>query len=64
MEIVWHILLTVCMNEYSSCLKQDVEHFKDEATCEERLIMYREMPTDGHWEYVSYDCKPLNAVEA
>ena len=60
MEVVWHILLTVCSG--SSCLEQDVQKFDTKAKCETELVKYVDMPTDGHWDTVEYQCKPINSI--
>ena len=61
METIWHILLTVCAD--STCLKQDVQHFENKTACETELVEYINMPTDGHWDTVTYICTPLGSVE-
>ena len=60
MEVIWHILLTVCLGQ--SCLEQDVQWFESELKCEQMLNMYQMLPTDGHWDTVEYQCKPLGSV--
>jgi hypothetical protein len=60
MEIVWHILLTVCLG--STCLEQDVERFKTKQECDSMLNFYAEMPTDGHWDTIEYICKPVGST--
>ena len=41
MEIIWHIILTVCLG--STCLEQDVQWFENKTECEEMLKAYSEM---------------------
>jgi hypothetical protein len=60
MEIIWHILLTVCLG--STCIEQDVEWFKNESDCNKMLSIYSEMPTDGGWDTVEYQCKPYGST--
>ncbi len=60
MEIIWHILLTVCSG--TTCLEQDVQQFETKAQCKTMLVEYTEMPADGHWDTVKYICKPLDSV--
>ena len=60
MEIVWHILLTVCLG--STCLEQDVEWFKTKQECDKIIKFYSEMPADGHWDTVEYICKPVGST--
>jgi hypothetical protein len=60
MEIIWHILLTVCIG--STCVEQDIQWFDNEPECKEMLIEYVKIPTDGDWDSVEYVCKPLGSV--
>ena len=60
MEVIWHILLTVCSG--STCLEQDVQQFDTKLKCESMLVEYTEVPADGHWDTVKYICKPLGSV--
>ena len=59
MELIWHILLTVCIG--STCIEQDVQRFESKADCDEMLNIYSEMPSDGDWDTVEYICKPVNS---
>jgi hypothetical protein len=61
MDVVWHILLTVCSG--STCLEQDVQWFDTKAKCETELVEYTDMPTDGHWDTVKYICIPVDSVD-
>lgn len=60
MEIIWHILLTVCSG--STCLEQDVQRFETKTTCETVLEEYVKVPTDGSWDTIEYVCKPVGSV--
>jgi len=60
MEFIWHILLTVCLND--SCLEQDVQWFESKQSCETSLVMYKEIPVDGDWDTVKYECKPVGSI--
>lgn len=59
MEIIWHILLTVCTG--STCLEQDVQWFNTKAECDQMLVEYANIPTDGDWDSVEYICKPVGS---
>ena len=59
MEILWHILLTVCLG--STCIDQDVQWFETKEKCREALIEYMEIPADGNWDVVEYICKPVGS---
>lgn len=60
MEIIWHILLTVCKG--STCLEQDVQWFETKVKCETELVKYIEVPADGSWDTYEYVCKPVGSV--
>ena len=60
MEIIWHIILTVCLG--STCLEQDVQWFENKTECEEMLKAYSEIPPDGDWDSVDYICKPVGSL--
>ena len=60
MEIIWHILLTVCLG--SSCIEQDVQWFETEEECFKMLNIFETIPPDGDWETIQYQCKPLNSI--
>ena len=59
MEIIWHILLTVCLG--STCLEQDIQWFDTKEECNEMLPIYVELPVDGDWDTVEYVCKPIGS---
>lgn len=60
MEIIWHILLTVCLG--SDCIEQDIQWFDTKEECYKTLESYVSIPTDGDWDTVQYICKPLGGV--
>ena len=60
MEIIWHILLTVCTG--SVCVDQDIQWFDTKTECDTMLVEYSEIPADGDWDTGNYVCKPLNSV--
>ena len=62
MQIIWHILLTVCIN--TECRTQDIQWFDTEMECKVSLELYKQIPPDGHWHTVEYVCKPLGSSEA
>jgi hypothetical protein len=62
MEIVWHILLTVCLG--STCLEQDIQWFDSQEECESMLPAYTGLPIDGDWDTVKYECKPIGSLSA
>ena len=60
MNVIWHILLTVCSG--STCLEQDVQWFDSEKECQTMLVEYVAIPTDGDWDTVTYVCKPKGSI--
>ena len=60
MEVVWHILLTVCLG--STCLEQDIQRFDSRTECDKMLQVYIEIPADGDWDSVVYECKPVGST--
>ena len=60
MQIIWHIVLTVCLS--GDCAVQDVQWFDEEQECKSMLHVYRSIPTDGDWDTIDYVCKPVGSV--
>ena len=60
MQIIWHILLTVCLE--NTCAEQDIQWFDTEKACMQSLEAYTQIPQDGNWDSVTYECKPLNST--
>ena len=46
----------------STCVEQDIQWFDNEPECEEMLVMYSNIPSDGDWDIVEYVCKPLGSI--
>lgn len=59
MEILWHILLTVCLG--STCVNQDIQLFESKEQCYEMLNVYVTVPPDGDWDAIEYICKPVGS---
>jgi len=60
MEIIWHILLTVCLG--STCIEQDVQQFDTRKECDQTLKVYTDIPPDGDWDIIQYECKPVGST--
>lgn len=60
MQIIWHIMLTVCLG--TTCAEQDVQWFDTEEECRQSLELYIQIPPDGDWDKVVYECKPVNST--
>ena len=61
MELIWHILLTVCLG--STCIDQDVQWFESKEECIDMKALHEEIPIDGDWKSVEYVCKPVGSKE-
>ncbi len=63
MQVLWHLMLTVCMD--GTCAKQEVQRFDPpnaKVKCEVMLPIYKEVPLDSEGGTVEYICKPLGSV--
>lgn len=61
MQIIWHIILTVCLN--GSCATQDVQWFDSKQKCEMSLGLYKQIPPDGSYDTIEWICKPKGSKE-
>mgnify|MGYP006251711649 FL=1 len=61
MEIIWHILLTVCLQ--SNCITQDVQWFDNKQDCYDMLPIYQLVPPDGKWDTIEYKCTIKDGIE-
>ena len=60
MDVIWTLLLTVCMD--SRCLTQDIQWFDERSDCIEMKDVHEEIQPDGHWKTVEYTCTVKNAI--
>ena len=65
MQVVWHLLLTVCMN--GTCSEQEIQRFDPpsaQVKCEVMLPIYREVPLTEDYPTATaeYVCKPLGSL--
>jgi len=63
MEIVWTLLLTACLTD-TDCKYQDVQFFATEEQCLVGKLLHEDIPSDGDWKSVTYNCKPYGSKEA
>ncbi len=54
-EIIYALTLTVCSST-GACMSQDIDLYSTVKECNDALIMYQEVPTDGDWKSVEYTC--------
>ena len=62
MEIIWSLMLTVCMDS-QSCIQQTVQWFDEKNQCFETKMLHEELPVDGHWKTINYKCTIVGAKE-
>jgi len=43
------------------CAEQDVQWFESEEQCQIALSQYTEIPADGDFKVVQWQCKPVNS---
>ena len=47
----------------ASCINQEIQWFEDKQDCIEFKLLHEELPQDGNWSIVEYNCKLLNGVK-
>jgi hypothetical protein len=61
MEVIWTLLLTVCMD--NGCLTQDIQWFEDKQECIKMKVVHEDILPDGHWKTVDYKCTIKGSLE-
>tara|TARA_B100000073_G_C23576129_1_gene510245 strand:+ start:351 stop:542 length:192 start_codon:yes stop_codon:yes gene_type:complete len=59
-EIVWVLILSVCTS--SQCITQEVLQTPDHDQCISQKIIHEDLPQDGDWNSVKFECKLKNGV--
>ena len=62
MEVIWSLMLTVCMDS-QSCINQSVQWFEEKAECIKMQMLHEDLPIDGDWTTVDYKCTVVGAKE-
>ena len=62
MEIIWSLMLTVCMDS-QTCVEQTVQWFDEKPQCIEAKLIHENLPQDGGWKSVNYECTVVGAKE-
>lgn len=63
MNTIWHIFLTACLDtQMLQCATQDVQWFDTKEQCEIALEEYTEIPQDGDFKTIEWQCKPLHST--
>lgn len=60
MNTIWTLLLTACMSD-TDCISQRVDTFTSEQLCVASQKLHTEIPVDGSWKQITYQCKPLGS---
>jgi hypothetical protein len=62
--VTWLLILTVCgpLSIYD-CKTQVVSTHDEIEQCTEAQLKHAEMPTDGDWRTIIYECKLKNGME-
>jgi len=58
--MIWSLLLTACTT--TECVKQSIQWFEDKQDCIEFKLLHEELPRDGNWTFVNYQCELLTRV--
>jgi|TARA_B100001094_G_scaffold321666_1_gene369735 hypothetical protein len=61
--MLWVLLLTICMSD-GKCVHQNVGLHTSQALCVKSQQMHEELPQDGSWSSINYECKLLNGEQA
>ena len=59
--MIWSLILTACTT--TVCLEQNIQWFEDKQECIEFKLLHEELPEDGNWNTIKYNCKLPNGVE-
>ena len=59
----WVLILTICMAEGTGCFSQPVGFHDTKQKCLASKYMHEELPTDGQWSSIDYECKLLGGAE-
>jgi hypothetical protein len=60
--VTWLLVLTVCGLSIYDCKTQVVSTHDKIEQCTEAQLKYAEMPTDGDWRTIIYECKLKNGI--
>ena len=58
--MIWSLLLTACTTD--ACLKQSIQWFEDKQDCIEFKVLHEELPKDGRWTFVNYQCELVTRI--
>ena len=61
-QVIWSLMLTVCSTE--TCATQSIQWFEEMSQCQEMKVVHEELPVDGPWKSVVYDCTIVGAEKA
>lgn len=61
MEVTWALILSVCTTDY--CATQNILETAAQDLCMYEKTLHEQLPPDGNWKTIKYECKLLNSVE-
>jgi hypothetical protein len=61
-QIIWTLLLTVCLND--KCASQTIAWFDLKSECIAMKALHEDFPKDVNWQSVEYSCSIVNGAEA
>ena len=61
MEIIWVLVLSVRTTD--RCITQTVLETNTKNKCVNEKVLHEELPVDGPWRTIEYNCKLLNDLE-
>lgn len=59
--MIWALILTACIED--ACMKQTISWFDNKEECIEWKELHKEIPKDGSWNVVEYNCSIINGAE-
>lgn len=58
--MIWSLLVTACTA--TGCVEQSIQWFEDKQECIEFKRLHEELPKDGNWTSVNYQCEVLHRI--
>ena len=59
-EALWAIYVNACLG--TTCVSQEIQRFDTQSQCIEILPAYRDIPLEGDWSSIVWECKPLKST--
>ncbi|HUV85321.1 MAG TPA: hypothetical protein VMV86_06385 [Methanosarcinales archaeon] len=59
--MLWSLILTACTA--TGCVEQTIQWFEVNQECIEFKVLHEELPKDGSWSTIEYECKLINGAQ-